>query len=109
VSALTDALHSLQMDLLRRNEVWERFSQRSPTRTVGPFVVAEHFGYGLLRMVGAQPNQHFTPSASAVVIFVAVASPPQAQRAAPVALEHVAVARNATEAWPQTVVPRWKS
>ncbi|CAM8624114.1 Smc Chromosome segregation ATPases [Oxalobacteraceae bacterium] len=29
VSALTDALHSLQMDLLRRNEVLERFSQRS--------------------------------------------------------------------------------
>jgi chromosome segregation protein len=29
VSALTDDLHSLQMDLLRRNEVLERFSQRS--------------------------------------------------------------------------------
>jgi chromosome segregation protein len=29
VAAQTDSLHSLQMDLLRRNEVLERFSQRS--------------------------------------------------------------------------------
>jgi chromosome segregation protein len=29
VAALTDALHALQMELLRRNEILERFSQRS--------------------------------------------------------------------------------